>query len=368
MFDRSVHRCSGLVGRFLARLRNRAICAVLFVCACVYLPSEPALAGSCENKDSPPLLSLTPEAIRLALRGPGLSGRVHGRLQEDSFAVLSLRTPEDFFNSLQINLVPVPGDENLLAQLKSLERHDSICIKGDLAVFGGDQLHAFVTRLFIEDEWQKDYPQLPEYQYRAPRIESLPTRGIVRVIVHAVSEGLLVAEYGDRIVPLVVKGGGLPQGLFRGDLIAAAYVMSLAPDRPPHLYLDTTAAWPVRILKSAQREHGKILALEGQLALFPRSPQISRDIFALYFVDDGFDRNYTLVNFADPILFENIQSSLAEVWSQYEEDVVRGRNSFRNPRIRLKVRGVGHVVSPNQANPQLLVEKLEDIEIRILEN
>ena len=59
--------------------------------------------------------------------------------------------------------------------------------------------------------------------------------------------------------------------------------------------------------------------------------------------------------------FKKIRDKLAQIWDSNSETAILGRNMLINPQITLEVNGQVNIVSPEQANPQILLDKAEDI-------
>ncbi len=104
--------------------------------------------------------------------------------------------------------------------------------------------------------------------------------------------------------------------------------------------------------------------IEGALILFPKSPEIIFNIFAVQQeLPDGLKRQYTLVNMEDPEAFAKIRAKLQAAWDKYGKEYVNGRNKFVSQRIRVKATGTFNQVSANQANPQVFLKNADAIEI-----
>jgi hypothetical protein len=77
----------------------------------------------------------------------------------------------------------------------------------------------------------------------------------------------------------------------------------------------------------------------------------------------GIELTYTIVNFSDVNLFTEIREMLQKKWDESILTAKPGRNMWINPEVTLTVSGIKNVVSPVQANPQILVNQLTDIQI-----
>lgn len=319
-------------------------------------------ADACQGNVPPPG-GLEPADIAQALKEQGLVGWVHGRSGEGGHLVFTVRSPDDFFRSVEMTLIGT--DPASVLALESAGRHDQLCVTGQIAAFGGDQLHVLANAVVIKQPFDdgQDASGLPPYEHTSPPVSELPEAGEITARVHAVDPSRLVVEWGDRIVPVVVNPADLPGGLYRGDRVLLRYVRRDVPGRPPHLELDTRFAEPCEVVDRVAERHGQGIELVGVLALFPKSPQITRNIFALQVEEQSFLTNYTLVNFDNPELFQAIQEALQNLWTAAPNGRQRGRNNYVNPTIRLRVRGTLHIPSPAQANPQVLIGTLTDIQV-----
>ncbi|MBW3625324.1 MAG: hypothetical protein KY468_18160, partial [Armatimonadetes bacterium] len=111
-------------------------------------------------------------------------------------------------------------------------------------------------------------------------------------------------------------------------------------------------------------QHGKKRTLVGALVMFPQSPQLRFDVYALQTTDpDGTRLDYTLVNFTDPERFARIRQKLENAWKAHAGTAQSGRNKLIQPRLRVRATGVINIQSPQQANPQILLDGPESIEI-----
>jgi hypothetical protein len=172
---------------------------------------------------------------------------------------------------------------------------------------------------------------------------------------------MIVCEYKDAVVP-VVGIPGKANNLYRGDKVKIRFKIQSHPRRPSHLVLDETAEKPVEVMERLVDLHGRETCVEGTLVKFPKSPEVSFDVFALQRTDSDFvTLDYTLVNFENVELFKAIREKAAAAWDQHPETVTNGRNKLHNPRLNVKACGTLNVVSPSQANPQVVINKIEDL-------
>jgi hypothetical protein len=120
----------------------------------------------------------------------------------------------------------------------------------------------------------------------------------------------------------------------------------------------------VKILESIRSLHGKAATLEGALILFPKSPEIMFNVFAVnQELQSGLKRQFTLVNMEDPAAFAKIREKLQAGWDKHKDDYVNGRNKLISRRVRVKATGIYNEIDASQANPQILLKSADSIEI-----
>jgi hypothetical protein len=203
------------------------------------------------------------------------------------------------------------------------------------------------------------------YEYAAKLPDDLVGKSSAEFLVHAVAaEGrVVVLEYKDAIVPLPVRRPELTRDLYRNDRVRIHYKVKSEPSRPLHLVLNDEHPAPVEVLERIVEKHGKAADLQGRLVMFPRSPEISRDVFALHTpLADGSSRQYTLVNFESREIFDAITEKLTKAW-QANPTHTNGRNKLLSSSIEVRAKGTFNVVDPNQANVQILLKSAEDLEL-----
>src|SRR6185437_5243516 len=116
--------------------------------------------------------------------------------------------------------------------------------------------------------------------------------------------------------------------------------------------LDESSPEAVKVLDSIHAKNGKPASIEGALILFPKSPEILWNVFAVQeLLPGGLTRQYTLVDFDDPKIFTRIRKKLQKAWDEYRHAYVNGRNKLVSTRIRVKAKGIFSDVDPGQANP-----------------
>jgi hypothetical protein len=294
----------------------------------------------------------------------GLVLEVHGAAHETHQYVGTLRKPGNFFIAEQFPLVPASA--NVSREFSKLRRHDKIRVKGELVNPKNPQRHIRVRSLEIVKPYETE---LPPYHYDVKIPEELGSGGTLRAVVHAIAgEGkILLIDYRGMVLPVIIAKPEMVKDLYRSDSIEIQYSFRARPNRPPHLTLNPKVSKPLKVLYSILSEHEKSGSREGYLVLFPKSPQVIFNVFALEYQNElGLKHNYTLVNFDDGAEFARIREKLQKAWDEApQNEVINARNRLLNRRIVVKARGKFNVQDPGQANPQIVLKSADDLEIEI---
>ena len=299
--------------------------------------------------------------VEQELTGAGAVGWVHGSVKDEGIFVFTYRNPKNFFDYVIMSLVP--KDDFIATQLTSLGRHDKVRVKGSFLWNPSPQKHIEVTEIARVEEFK--LPGGP-FQREAKIPDDLKKQSCASFLVHAVAgEGhIVVLEYKDSIVPMFSEFPELTKNLFRNDVIRACYVLQTFPGRPTHLNIDAAEKEPIKVTEAITALHGKPADMTGALVLFPKSPEIIFNVFALQQeLSDGLKRQYTLVNFDDPELFKKIREKLQAAWDKYPNDFVNGRNKLMHKKVFVRAKGVYNQIDKNQANPQILLKSVDDVQI-----
>lgn len=297
------------------------------------------------------------------LQGNGLKGWVHGASEPLGLYVFTHREPGNFFAHREFPLVP--GNEATERTLQKLKRHDEVILKGSFLANKAPITHIWVSHIELIKSYESPSPAPEPYPYKAELPEDLFSQKEIWAKVHAVvNEGkVLVIEYKDAIVPVVVGNPELAKGLYRNDKVRLQIEVRDYPSKPTHVSLDLTAESPLVVTDKMVDWHGKQGSVEGYLVLFPKSPQVSFNVFAVQVADErGVLREFTLVNFDDSKVFEAIREKLQKIWDSESKGIENGRNKLIHRNVRIKASGAFNVVDPGQANPQVLLTGPESIE------
>jgi hypothetical protein len=309
------------------------------------------------------------------LNKSGLTGWIHASNPGLGQFVFTYRSedrsdPMAFFKAVEISLIP--SSKVIRDELTKLNRHDKIRVHGILLDVPSVQRHILLQKINVLEVYSTT-PDISGYAHatKIPADLKGKTEIIAKVHTSIVStdpkrEGILVIEYGDAVLPVRVKNSSLVAGLYRNDKIKISFKLAGTPHSPTHLILDEKAAKPLSVLESIVDKHETktpAKGLVGSLIMYPKSPQVRFDIYALNVVDsDGVARDFTLLNF-DPVIFEAIRKSLDKIWTDNSKNIVKARNKWHQPKTILRIHGEFNIVSPNQANPQILLDSEKMIEI-----
>lgn len=300
------------------------------------------------------------ETLRDEMQTNGLIGRIHGVATPWDMVVLSVRDQDNFFEHREFSLIAA---NPLVKQVfQDIHRHDQLCIQGRELSNPSPQPHVLVKYAQVQEKWD-GLADFPEYEYQVKLPGSLRRKTQLVGKVHAVAaEGkILVIEYQDGVIPIFVKSPELTKDFYRGDIIQLDYTLQRHPPRPTHLQLNQEVETPIVVLDAIAQWHNQPKTLSGHLVKFPKSPQIQFDVYAIDVETQGIHRTFTLVNFEDPDTFQAIRDKLAHIWDEHQDTVKITRNALINPEITLEATGLINVVSQEQANPQILLETVDDL-------
>ena len=300
------------------------------------------------------------------LKTTGLGGWVHASVRDQMMFAFTWRRPGPFGFFTNVTLPMASKDPNVLKQIAELKRHDQIVLKGSFFDNEAPIEHINVTELTVVKAYE-GHDEKYEYDPDLPK-EILSNTSVIAKVHIVANEGkVLVIETGDRVYPVFNKDPKLVDGLYRNDKIELAYQVRATPFRPNHLEVDTAAATPVRVIERIADQHGEEITMSGSLVMFPQSPQIRFNIFAIRQEDaEGINRNFTIINFENNKLFTEIRLMLQKQWDDNIATAEYDRNKFINRKIKVTVKGIKNLVSPNQANPQVIPDKMEDVTVSVM--
>lgn len=351
-----------------------ALMAVAGMSAPVPAQDKPTQLGPATHAKVPETKSLSMEDLDKALKTTGLKGRIHGADPERRMYVFTYRDPENFFNNIQFSVIS--SKKEVVDVLKTLNRHDAVTLKGKIVDVENAQPHIRVESIVVNDRFKADVTAPGDKFHKTAKLpDELMKKTEATFLVHAIAnEGkVLVVEYKDDLVMVVVPDNAQTKSLWRGDRVTLNYTLQEHPKSPAHLILDTSKKEPVKVEKdfsvkkgdktealSFSQMHGQPIVHEGLLVRFPKSPAINRDIWAVeQKASDGTSRYFTLVNFEDKDGLDRIDKHVRAMWDSTPKDaVIDGRNKLINTQVRIQVKGTLNIEDPNQANAQIfLTEK-----------
>lgn len=303
---------------------------------------------------------LSIESLAQELTDSGLIGRMHGAAGESQMFVMAVREPTNFFSHREFSLIP--QDESTQETLGGLNRHDLVCVRGDLLANPSPQQHITLDSVRVLEPWTQPEGFAP-YERSTALPGELETQTNLIGKVHAIgAEGkVLVVGYQNAVLPIYVSATEYTKDLYRGDIIKLNYQIQQNPQRPVHLQLDTTVEPPVKVIDAIAAWNGQPQTLTGSLVKFPQSPQLKFDVYAMEVDTQGIKRYFTLINFENMAEFENIRQKLAKIWDDNTTTAIAGRNMLINPEVTIEATGLANIVSPEQANPQILLDSAEQV-------
>lgn len=306
-------------------------------------------------------------AVEKQLTTTGVEGWIHGSVSGQGLYVFTYRSPKDFFDYVEMSLVWDDASSNSMQKkLATFGRHDKVLVKGEFLKNPSPQKHIKVKSIELVQAYHNPYP-MEEHSYEAKIPDDLKGQSSAHFLVHAIAgEGhIVVVEYKDAVLPIFVKNAELTQGLFRNDEVELHFSIREEPEQPVHLALNEKDPQAVKVIDSIRSWHNKKGSIEGALILFPKSPEIAFNVFAVEQpLDSGLKRQFTLVNFSSPEEFEKIRQKLQGAWDQHPNAYINGRNKLVSTQIRVKATGTFNEVSESQANPQILLDSADSIELK----
>lgn len=293
----------------------------------------------------------------------GVVGEIHGAYHELDLYVFTYRNPKDFFDFIEVSLIA--GNSAVSSSLAGLHRHDRVRIKGQLLDNRSPQPHVELSELELVKRYEST-PAMPAYTYSADIPADLRDKDSALFLVHNVGAGgrILVVEYKDVVLPIHVRRPELTQNLARNDVVRLSYEIRSDPAKPVHLRLQEDAPQPVEVVDSVMALHLKAAVVEGPLVLFPKSPQVAFNVFAvLQELPGGLRRQYTLANFESEKTFEEIRRKLQLAWDEHGSVAVSGRNKLISTGVRVRATGKFNAIDPNQANVQIVLDGPDSVEV-----
>jgi hypothetical protein len=311
----------------------------------------------------PACVSIPAKLEREIAAGRAVEGEIHGAYPDLELYVFTYRDPKNFFDFVEVSLIATTPE--VAAQLATLRRHDRVKIAGAIADNRSNQTHVELRSLEVVRKYEAS-PEVPRYDYQASIPGDLRGKDNELFLVHAVNAGgtVLVVEREDVVLPVYVRRPELTRDLARNDVVRLYYDVRSRPDRPVHLELKDVER-PVEVVDSVMALHGKPASVEGALVLFPKSPQVQFNVFAvLQELPGNAQRQFTLVNFDSQEAFAAIRKKLQDAWDAAGPGSAKsGRNKLISTKVRVRATGTYNEIDPNQANAQIVLESADSLQI-----
>lgn len=319
--------------------------------------------GFAESINSPELYKMFVDELTSA---QGVNVEVHGADHTNGLYVVSYR-PQNFFDYVILSVqadYTSPKFLDVKKQLGTLKRHDYLQIKGSVnSLVVSAQNHILMTELNIVNAFSPPMTNVPAYTHYTKLMKEVSNKTELIVKVHAslLDGTIFVVEYGDANIPVVVKDNSITKTLYRGDKVKINYTVQEFPTAPVHLVLEAGTKG-LQILDSIVTQHEQPQDRCGELVMFPKSPQVKFNVFALKTdIGDNLFRTYTLINFEDIDLFLKLRDKAQQAWDAHPETAIAGRNYYINPKIKVCAKGTGNMIVPTQANPQIIINAIDDL-------
>jgi hypothetical protein len=299
--------------------------------------------------------------VQKQLSTTGCVGWVHGAVVGQSMYAFTYRNPKNFFDYVIMSLVST--DPAIMKQLAGFGRQDQVKVKGTFLDNPSPQKHIMVSSIELVKKYDSGYATKP-YEYEAKIPNDLLQKDTETFLVHAIGgDGhILVVEYKDAVIPIYVKNATLTAKLYRNDIVQIKFLFQDYPQSPMHLAVNESAPDPLTVIDSIAAKNGKPAVVEGALMLFPQSPEIKFNVFAVQeLLANGLNRQYTLVNMDDAAVFQKIRDLLQKAWDKSPGQYTNARNKLLSNVIRVKVTGTFNEVDPSQANAQILLPSADSI-------
>lgn len=290
----------------------------------------------------------------------GVEMEIHGI---DNKAVRWVATfrGKDFFDYQHFSIFST--NPKIRKQIQSLNRHDVVRVRGNIQHGERPMPHILISNLKIVKKYDQSTGTYP-YPVELPK--DILKLNELTVKVHAVhADGkMLVVDYRETTFPVLVNPTwrATAKALNRGDLIHIRFNIAKKPTWPVHLEISPSEG-SIQVLEHMSALHDQFVEAEGAMVMFPKSPQVRFNVFALQKdIGFGLTREYTLMT-EDSALFATLREQLQAKWDAFKElDAPQnGRNKWIQPQLRLRVKGRLNFISPEQANPQIMLKSLEDL-------
>jgi len=325
-------------------------------------------------KDPTPAHSFDPTFVDEKLKGDGLLGWMHGIVPSYQHYTFTYRLedPSDFmafFKAQQFTLIP--KSEAVAKLLPTLHRHDKVRLKGSYFYNASPIPHLFVESIEVVTPFPT--PTVNDYQFDMRQfkdVEKVQLFGQLHAKVYSEKLGYgLIVEHKDAMFPIAVspEHAEVAANMFRSDIVNIALKVIASPRSPAHFVTDPDAANAINVIDPILNCHNQERTVEGFLVKFRKSPAISSDTYGVRVVDNnGIARNFTFFpgdhgdgDFMQ--LFVDLAAKAKAAWDESPEEEIVVRNYHAKKGIWVKATGRMNVESPDQANPQVYLNKVDDL-------
>jgi hypothetical protein len=348
-----------------------------------------------------PPKNMLPENLLKTFQTQGLKGRIHAAIPSQNLYLFTYRNPQNFFDSIYCSVLAQSSEAK--SGLTKLHRNDGVILKGSQILFNNKLPHLLVESVEPYDFYTpSSNPLLLPLHATDKPVENSAIKNHLTspqiksqqgyFLVHAVLEGgqIVVLESSNReILMLPIKSSSpllkYTRSLWRGDaILISSYETLPFPPRPHHLKITGNPKHPekaIQVIDRVQNKHQQKITVEGRLILFPKSPLINRDVWAIESLETQRlktqsvidttspqfpPRYYTLVNFETQGLQIRIDEKLKTLWQNAPGHVEDLRHKYGKPNLIIKVSGRFNIVDPNQANAQLVISELNEISLKTI--
>ncbi|MCA9841620.1 MAG: hypothetical protein KC475_05825 [Cyanobacteria bacterium HKST-UBA03] len=308
----------------------------------------------------------TLKAVEAAFNQGPVKGYIHAANQTTDTFVFTYVDAKDPAKIRNVSLIP--KSIAVWKQFKDLTRFDEIAVTGQLLSRPVPQAHILVDKLEVIQRWpstglnESSYTNPPNWNELLLQNNSLVGK------VHAVagSGSVLMFDYQQTVVPVIVYEPELTKNLWRGDKVELTLSLVPSPDKPAHLMLENDGENnPVKLIKSVRDLEKQPLSVEGPLVRFPQNPIYKDGAWAIEYTDedqvtwnfilqgkDGDEQQQAIDQFCQR-LWEDLAAPLEE---GHKEGFMLGRQKYVHPSTKIKATGLARQTNPSQPNPILMID------------
>jgi hypothetical protein len=322
-----------------------------------------------------PLLQATPEipleTLKAKLAQGPLSGFIHAANRQTNTYVLTVRdaaTPGSFRN-----IALIADTDAIWQQLQSVNRFDAVTVSGEFLTRYYPQAHLLVKSLTVTEPWSPKAPDSPGAKIETPPVDpsqELNESDELVGLVHALTgDGhVLMFDYKNTVIPVVVPDPALTRSLWRGDKVWLKLAQMPTPQQPVHWMLESFGkaekqkglAPPVKVLDAIRTLNGQTTTVSGPLTYYPAGPVFPQGAWAVESRDDQGLARYFVLSATDTV---GLNRKLEGAWKQNCNEVMQGRHKLVNGSLNVEALGVVAIRQPNQPAPVLKLAGLDALKV-----